>query len=155
MDLKKGIMVAALIGLTAFAAAGCSNGSGTTSVAQQPAVTTTPAAPATQAPPPDNSTRPALPTDNGTMPVPPQGGIQGEMQAMPEIDYAAVAAKLGVTEEQLKAAFGDTEQGPPDMAAAAQTLGISEDELRAALGFAAGGPLQGGPPPDSAAPTTP
>lgn len=49
-------------------------------------------------------------------------------------DLAAAAAKLGITEDALKAALGDPNQGEPDFAAAAAKLGITEDALKAALG---------------------
>ena len=50
-------------------------------------------------------------------------------------DMAAVAEKLGVTADDLKAALGGP---PPDFAAAAAKLGISEQTLKDAMG---------GPPP--------
>ncbi|HRV96636.1 MAG TPA: hypothetical protein P5526_31055 [Anaerolineae bacterium] len=46
-------------------------------------------------------------------------------------DLAAVAAQLGVSEADLRAALGPP---PPDLAAAAAQLGVSEANLRAALG---------------------
>jgi hypothetical protein len=70
---------------------------------------------------------------------PPQGG-PGEHQ---QPDLAAAAAKLGISEDALKDALGDPQQGPPDSAAAAATLGISEEALIEALGLPEGGP--GGP----------
>jgi hypothetical protein len=45
-------------------------------------------------------------------------------------DLAAAAARLGISERQLRDALGPP---PPDLAAAAARLGISEAELRAAL----------------------
>jgi len=63
------------------------------------------------------------------------GGQQagpGGQQAGP--DLAAAAAKLGITEDVLKAALGDPGQGQPDFAAAATKLGITKAELMAALG---------------------
>jgi hypothetical protein len=152
MDLKKIIIAAALISTMVFAAVGCSSDTGATTVVQQPTQTAAPTTNATQTPPSNNNVGQTPPSDNSTMPAPPEGGIQGERPAMPEIDYAAAAATLGVTEEQLKAALGDMEQGPTDIAAAAQQLGVSEDALREALGIPAGGPPQGGPPAGSAAP---
>ena len=71
-------------------------------------------------------------------------GGPGGQQGMP--DFAAAAAQLGVTEEALIAALGDSNQGPPDFAAAAQTLGVTEAELMAALDIAAGGGPEGQPP---------
>ena len=53
-------------------------------------------------------------------------------QGGPAIDTAAAAKKLGITEVQLKAAFGTTM--PPDTAAAAKKLGVTEAELLDALG---------------------
>ena len=63
-----------------------------------------------------------------------------QIQAMPQMggggmpmpDLAAAAKKLGITEQQLVAAFGN--KMPPDFAAASKTLGISEADLKAALG---------------------
>ena len=49
-------------------------------------------------------------------------------------DLAAVAETLGVTEEALKTALGDPQQGPPDLAAAAAQLGVAEEALTDALG---------------------
>ena len=52
---------------------------------------------------------------------------------------AAAAAQLGVTEEELAAALGDTGPGePPDLEAASETLDITVEELEAALGAAPG-----------------
>ena len=72
----------------------------------------------------------------------PQGGPGSQQQ----IDTAAAAAQLGVTEEALIAALGDPSQGPPDFAAAAQILGVTEEALMEALGIT--GEMQpGGQPP--------
>lgn len=82
--------------------------------------------------------------------TPPDGGGMGPGGRMMEFDLATAAETLGVTEEALSAALGDTSQGPGDFAAAAQTLGVTEQELRAALGGPAGAPpgdlLPGIPP---------
>lgn len=48
----------------------------------------------------------------------------------PRPDLAAAAAKLGISEAQLRAALGPP---PPNLAAAASRLGISEQDLRRAL----------------------
>jgi hypothetical protein len=69
------------------------------------------------------------------------------------MDLAAAAAELGVTEQQLRDAFGDMQQGQPDFATAAEKLGISEDSLRTALGLPAGIPPAGGPLPPGPKPT--
>ena len=53
-------------------------------------------------------------------------------QGAPAIDTAAAAKKLGITEAELKAAFGN--KMPPDFAAAAKNLGITEAELKSKLG---------------------
>jgi len=50
------------------------------------------------------------------------------------IDLATAAAKLGVTEQQLRDAL-DLGQRRLDLAAAAKKLGISEGSLREALGL--------------------
>ncbi len=50
-------------------------------------------------------------------------------------DLAAAAEQLGVTEDELAAALGETSPGePPDFDAAAETLGVTVEELEAALG---------------------
>ena len=90
----------------------------------------------------------------------PQGTSDGQQQGPPggqmEIDTAAAAATLGVTEDELIAALGDLDQGPPDFATAAVTLGVTEEALMEALGISGspggqpggeggpGGPGQGG-----------
>ncbi len=81
------------------------------------------------------------------------GGMAPGGQVAP--DLAAAAEKLGVTEQELTAALGDTTQGPGDLAAAAQTLGVTEQELMDALGGQGGAPQDGEPPgapPSSSAP---
>lgn len=59
-----------------------------------------------------------------------------QIQQMPNMgqmpDLAAAAAKLGITETELKDAFNN--QLPPDFTTAAKNLGITEAELKAALG---------------------
>ncbi len=50
-----------------------------------------------------------------------------------EPDLAATAAILGITEEELKNALGDSSQGLPDLAAAAEVLGITEEALQNAM----------------------
>ena len=47
------------------------------------------------------------------------------------IDTAAAAKKLGITEAELKDAFGN--KMPPDFATAAKTLGMTEAELKSKL----------------------
>jgi hypothetical protein len=53
-------------------------------------------------------------------------------QGAPAIDTAAAAKKLGITEAELKDAFGN--KMPPDFATAAKNLGITEAELKSKLG---------------------
>jgi hypothetical protein len=77
---------------------------------------------------------------------PPAGQNQGQPGSPPQIDLAAAAAQLGVSEQALRDALGDPSQGPPDLQAAANTLGVPAQALREALGLPAGGPGQGGPP---------
>ena len=52
-------------------------------------------------------------------------------QGAPAIDTAAAAKKLGITEAELKDAFGT--KMPPDFATAAKNLGITEAELKSKL----------------------
>ncbi|MBN1862024.1 MAG: hypothetical protein JW790_00050 [Dehalococcoidales bacterium] len=75
--------------------------------------------------------------------MPPEGGPPtGDQPPAPELDLAAAAAKLGVTEEQLSEALGD--QWPLDLTAAAVELGVSEESLREALGIPEGSAFPGG-----------
>ena len=74
--------------------------------------------------PPDGAPS-GTPPMNGSGQQPPPGQ-QGQGP-----DLTAVAAKLGVSEADLRAALGPP---PPDLAAAAAQLGISEADLRAGLG---------------------
>jgi hypothetical protein len=60
--------------------------------------------------------------------MPPMGGGN-----MPMPDIAAAAKKLGITEDELKAAFGTNMQ--PDIAAAAKKLGVTQAVLLDALGI--------------------
>jgi hypothetical protein len=53
-------------------------------------------------------------------------------QGAPAIDTAAAAKKLGITEAELKDAFGN--KMPPDFATAAKNLGMTEAELKSKLG---------------------
>lgn len=66
---------------------------------------------------------------------PPQGGQPGQnpggASQAGQPDLAAAAARLGITETQLREALGPP---PPDLAAAAARLGITETALRQALG---------------------
>ncbi|MBT3190644.1 MAG: hypothetical protein HN736_13205 [Anaerolineae bacterium] len=68
----------------------------------------------------------------------PQG--QNDGQQPPQIDFAAAASTLGITEDELKSAMGEPGQGPPDFLTVAAQLGISEEALITALGLPAGGP---------------
>lgn len=60
-----------------------------------------------------------------------------QIMAMPPMgpmpDLAAASASLGITEAQLKAAFGN--EMPPNFAKAASALGVTEARLKAALGL--------------------
>jgi hypothetical protein len=90
-----------------------------------------------------------------------------------QMDLAAAATKLGVTEEALKSALGVTDEsntktasttpgakpsGEPkkmDLAAAAKTLGVTEEALKEALGMnnmPSGQPQQGNEKPGESAP---
>ncbi len=92
-----------------------------------------------------NDTAPVLEFNGGDQPAggAPQGnGGPGQM-----LDYSAAAATLGISEDDLTAALGDANQGPPDFAAAAATLGVTEADLMDALGIAEGGMPPGGQPP--------
>lgn len=81
-------------------------------------------------------------TTSSTSAQPPQG----ERVPMPSMDFTAAAAKLGLTEQQLRDALGSDTQKPPDFATAAAKLGVTEEALREALGFQGGDFLVGTPP---------
>ena len=72
----------------------------------------------------------------GLTAVDPQSAEEGPgAQGAPDVDTAAAAKTLGITEKALKAAFGTTT--PPDVSAAAKKLGITEAVLLDALGVKA------------------
>jgi|WetSurMetagenome_2_1015567.scaffolds.fasta_scaffold436551_1 hypothetical protein len=141
MNWKKSIFVVTLAGLMVISMAGC----GKADELSTPTTQTLPS-PSTS----DNGT--VITPPDGTRLTPPEGKEPGERPLAPEMDLAAAAAKLGISEEQLSEALGDLTQGMPDFAASAAQLGISEDSLREALGLPEGVPLtdghsQGNPPP--------
>jgi hypothetical protein len=146
MNWKKPICVVILTGAALTAMAGCAQ-------TGEIATTTTQTTVAAQSTPaPSKQTPPAGTSFNGTMPLPPSGNITGERPTAPALDLAAAAAKLGITESQLKEALGDLTQGMTDLAAAAQKLGITEAALREALGFTNNGTMPGGPTSGAAPP---
>ena len=114
MYWKKVLPLILFVVVTVLAAVGCSSGAGTTSATQ--AISTQP---------------PITGSDNNTA----RGGAPGSQPAAPTIDYAAAAQTLGVTEQALRDALGDTTQRPMDFTSAAQKLGVSVEELQKALGF--------------------
>jgi hypothetical protein len=107
MNWKKALIISTLTGMMAFAIAGCGKTEETTPTATQPAPAAQQPSSTDKSTPNTDGTRPAPPTDNGTVPAPP-GGAPVEKPPAPVIDYAAAAAKLGVTEAQLREAWGDT-----------------------------------------------
>jgi hypothetical protein len=78
----------------------------------------------------------------------PSGQTKGQRGGPPQIDLAAAAAQLDVSEQALRDALGDPNQGPPDLRTAAAVLDVTEQALIEALGLPPGGPGQGGPPPN-------
>lgn len=147
MDWKKTIFVVMLVGMTVLAMVGCGKAEELATAVEQPS-------PAVEQTTPSSEGAIPLPPE-GTMPAPPEGMVPGEGPPAPMMDLATAAAKLGVTEPQLREALGDMEQGPPDIAAAASKLGVSEDSLQEALGFPEGVPHEGGPPPGGPPPAGP
>jgi hypothetical protein len=94
------------------------------------------------------------PPVNGT----PLNGTAPEGREQPQMDFASAAAALGVTEEELRAALGETGQEQNTFAAAAAELGVTEEALIEALGVPEGmteGGMpgvpggEGGAPPES------
>jgi hypothetical protein len=149
MNWKKSLFLGALVGMAVFAMVGCGTAEVKTSAAE-PVPTATQPAPAATRPTPLSDT-----STNGTMPLPPGGVIPNDNRTpAPAMDLATAAAKLGVTETQLREALGEF-QGLPDMAAAAAKLGVAEDSLREALGVSVNGTFPGGPPPGGTPPAGP
>ena len=118
----------ALMILSAALVAGCSGGDAdavqdTQSV--EPADTEAEEVDVEEQQPPPEDTAP------GQGPGEPSGrGFEGV-----QLDLAAAAEQLDVTEEELTTALGDIEQGPLDFEAAAEALGVTVDELIATLSF--------------------
>ena len=97
------------------------------------------------------------PFPDNTRPTPP-GVISGDNRAPPSMDLTAAAAKLGVTEAELREAMGGGSQERPDFAAVAEKLGVTEEAIREAFGFSAqgtGGPGPGRPGDNGGPPPTP
>ena len=117
MKWKKSFLVVMLVSMMVFATVGCGK-------AEEPVPTVEQPAPAVE----------------GTGSAPLEGGAPGEGQPARAMDLATAAAKLGVTEQQLRDALGDSSQGPPDFSVVAEQLGISEESLREALGLPEGSP---------------
>ena len=134
MNWNKSFLVILLVGVIVVAMVGCGKGQESGSTMEQ----TTPSPNSS-----NNGTTPLPP--QGTRPVPP-GGSLSDNTSRPVLDFAAAAAKLGVTEQQLREALGSQLQGPTDLAKAADKLGVSEKSLREALGFPEGIPPAGNPP---------
>jgi hypothetical protein len=151
MNWKKTLITFTIINMLIFTAVGCNNAGSSTEdgSATSLAVQTDGAdnngnnIPAEGAGFSDNGTGRFQPSDNGTMSVPPGGEFRQE-PAMLDIDWAAAAAALGVTEDTLKEAVGDLSAGRPDFAAIAVKLGITEQQLMEALGFKGGNMTPGG-----------
>uniref|UniRef100_A0A832H380 Uncharacterized protein n=1 Tax=Oscillatoriales cyanobacterium SpSt-402 TaxID=2282168 RepID=A0A832H380_9CYAN len=81
-----------------------------------------------------NASRRSL-AQNSTQP----GAPQGQRRPPRQIDFATAAAKLGVSEAQLKDALGvnnaDGQKQRPDIQGAATKLGVTEQQLVQALGL--------------------
>ncbi len=101
----------------------------------------------TSAPPGSVKATPATtPSPGGAPPSAAPGGVS-DNRTPPSMDLSTAAKTLGVTENQLQNALGDSSQGPVDLATAAKQLGVSEEALRQALGFPGGSAPPGGLPP--------
>ena len=123
MKWKKSFLVVMVLGIMVSLVASCAQAEEAVPATEQPATA------------PDR-----------TRPAPPEGVAPGDRPSAPVMDLAAAAAKLGVTEQQLRDALGDAGQRPLNLATAAEKLGISEGSLREALGLPEGGFPPGGPP---------
>ena len=84
-----------------------------------------------------------MPADARNRTAPPEGmGEPGNRTGGP--DFAAAAATLGVTEDELASALGGMEGGRTELTSAASALGVTVEELEEALGFSnmpSGGPI--------------
>jgi hypothetical protein len=127
MDWKKSVGVVVLAGMTVFSLAGCNSNEEATPATETPAPASETTTPTVR--------QPALPSGNGTMPMPPEGMVHSERQPGPAMDLAAAATALGVTEEELTEALGDNTGGPPDIQAMAEKLSVTEEALREVLGM--------------------
>jgi len=145
VNWKKPIITVTIVYMLLFAVVGCNN-TGSSVVVSTTGTTTQPAVagddeenliPSGGAGFSENGSLPFRSSDNGTMPGPP-GGDFGQRQVMPDIDWAAAAAALGITEDVLKEAVGDLSAGMPDFAAIGEKLGVTEQQLMEALGFTGG-----------------
>jgi hypothetical protein len=134
------VLLVATLGVSTLAVVGCSSSdNGGTTTVSSPVSNTTPSFSA--------STR-----------QPPPGSFSTDNRTAPSIDWSLVAAKLGVTEEELHEAMGSETQWPLDFVAIAKKLGVNEESLREAFGFPGQDSGQlgpGGPGGDSEPPPTP
>ncbi len=75
------------------------------------------------------------------------GPGKGNMPGQMEINYAAAAESLGVSEEDLRSAVEkyQSENGPIDFGQVANELNVNSNDLRSALGFQQGGRGEGSP----------
>jgi len=87
----------------------------------------------------------------------PQGSGRPNPSGAPQMDYAAAATKLGITEATLKAAIEGEDGKRTTLIEAAKTLNVTEAALRTALGIPEGQgkgqqngqPPAGSPPPEA------
>ena len=87
MNWKRLTFAVMLLSVTVFGMAGCGNTEETESVVG------------------DSS------TDEEATPMPPEGGMPGGRGMYRDMDLAAAAEALGITEEELSEAMGDMQQG--------------------------------------------
>jgi hypothetical protein len=128
MRWKAIIMLLSAVGIGALVVTGCgSSGTEETTTVSETVSTNT------------------MPSFSGdTRPSPPDA-MFSDNRTPPSIDWASIATKLGVTEEELREAIGDGSQNRLDFAAVAEKLGVTEEALREVFGFSGQGP--GGPGP--------
>ena len=142
MNWKKSFSLVTLVSMVVLGTStGCSQAEQSVPT-EEPSVVDT-AIPTSLPPSSNDNPRPLPPADNGTMPLPGQGGFNG----VPAIDLAAAASKLGITEQQLREALGDQTQGQMDLDGAAEKLGVSTSVIREALGISDNKTFPGVPAP--------
>jgi hypothetical protein len=135
MNCKIFLCITLLTSALMTAVLGCQSEStvATTQAADKASSTTQPTF-STTATSPLKPTQPNAQIPSGNV-TPPSDNFTAERPGAMKIDLATVAAKLGVTNQQLSDALGNIQQGILDFASIAEKLGTTEQVLLEALGI--------------------